>query len=119
MSVLAVQAHAWFPDHMAETSLEQQGMPGKEDVVRVVRVEPGMEHGEGLEPLAKRVADWEFEHGRYRAGHACLCAVAVVHVKVQQRHTLDACTRRINIQPLVHMISSLSLLAPHPGVMGC
>jgi len=68
--------------------------PGEQDVVRVVEVEPGAEDGERLHALAcwrlKRVA----RHAGRRAGRARLRAVAVVHVKVQQRHAPHACARR-------------------------
>jgi len=80
--------------HAKAPAARRARAPGEQDVVRVVKVEPGAEDGEGLHALARRRLERVARHAGRRAGRARLRAVAVVHVKVQQRHAPHACAPR-------------------------
>ena len=66
---------------------------GEEDVAAVVAVEPGPPVLEALHAVAVRGVDVSRSLVWDGAEHAFLGAVAVVHVKVQQRHAADPCTQ--------------------------
>jgi hypothetical protein len=63
---------------------------GKQDVVVVICVKPGLICVVNVYAFAHGCAEGHLQLPRGCVGHACTCAVAVVHVKVQQSHTLDA-----------------------------
>lgn len=65
--------------------------PGKEDVVGVIKVTPGLVLREGLAALAEGRVEGIASQAGHCVAYARLCAVSVVHIKVQQSHPLDAC----------------------------
>ena len=65
--------------------------PGKEHVVRVVGVQPGAPHREGLHALAPGGGEGVAGQGGHHRRHARLRAVAVVHVEVQDGHPPHPC----------------------------
>lgn len=80
--------------YVAAAGGRSAGAPGEEDVIGVVSVAPGLVLWEGLGALAEGRLEVVVGQGWYRVADACLSAVAVVHVKVQQRHPLNACHTR-------------------------
>lgn len=67
------------------------GSPGKEDVVGVVKVHPGLVTREGLAAAAEGRDKGVVGQAGHCVADARLCAVPVVHIKVQQSHPLNAC----------------------------
>ena len=85
--------------------LELTSTPGKQDVVSIISVKPGGEAGEGLATLAEGGLEAKLAQARCSGCYARLGPIAMVHIKVQQSHPLDACSTRHT--PL-HLMSSLS-----------
>ena len=98
-----------------------QYVPCKQDVVGIIGVQPWRVDREGLAALTVRRLEAKATQAGSSGCHTGLCAVAVVHIKVQQSHFFNACT---NYRPSVLLLPLCTLrkqqcFPPSPNVCTC
>lgn len=68
-------------------------LPCKEDVVSIISVQPRGVDWEGLAAFTEGCLEAELAQAWCSVFDACLSAIAMMHIKVQQSHPFDACSQ--------------------------